>query len=671
MRYISAIATLLLGLILVGLGIARLGASGDEEATVETQGTEDAPFTVVTDELIDADAGREEFTIEAEGEYTLAVARTYDIEAWIGDAAHNRISGISEGDSEDDPAYIAAEYVEGEGEAPNPAESDLWVATEATEGDLLYRWTVPDSSGDWALLIFRDGEEPAPATIVVDNPQTTSPALGAGLIIGGGLVVLLSLALFYWAAGTRGSRARKKAVPARAPAVSAAGAASATTVAGAASYDDSDAASEETEQDTLTENSEKDLPPSDTDTEPSDDEETEVTSDPREDDAGEESAESRKPRSGGGLWPYGSGAGSGGAAVTAGLAAAAVLASGIGLAEPAHADEDTTQEEPEQTEEAEPDPEGDVEIEEEMPAEGYSVLLNSQLERILTDIAEVTAAADEEQDAEMLEDRMSGTALQARELAYRNHDLADTQMPAPIGTEVLSAAVTSEQDFPRQAVVITDHPDAEVPQILILEQESPRENYRVVHSSMMAPGTDFPSISAEQGGVTPMEPDTEINGFTPAESVSGTAEYFADTDADFGSELADSIYIDTLHEYYADLTEAADDTEVNFPSPSISEDVTAVQLPDGSTVVAGAFQRVLQMAPLADGDTIFLEHDLVVELVGTDWTTFPAEITSMESVVLRIPPEDSGDEVVLLGVDDIISDASIDTPEWFDGYDGD
>lgn len=298
------------------------------------------------------------------------------------------------------------------------------------------------------------------------------------------------------------------------------------------------------------------------------------------------------------------------------------------------------------------------------------MLLSSQLDGILAGIAETVEAGDAEQDPELLEDRVAGQALAVRETAYRNHDLAGTELPVPVGTEVLSAAVTSDQDFPRQAMVLTDHPDSEVPQILILEQESPRDNYKLIHTTMMAPGTEFPSLSPEQGGTAPVAADAEINGVTPVQAVSGIAGYFTDPDDDFGDGLADSIYVNSLHDYYQDLAEAADDTEVSFPEPEPDEDLTTLELPDGSSVVAGSFEMVMQMAPLEDGDTIFLDHDLVVELVDTDWTTFPTEIYTSESVVLHIPAEDSEEEAVLLGVHDIIEDASIDTPEWFDGYDG-
>lgn len=68
MRYLYPALALLLGLILLGFGIGQLNAD-PETHTVETQGAEDAPFTVVSDDLIDSEEGFEEFTIGAEGSF--------------------------------------------------------------------------------------------------------------------------------------------------------------------------------------------------------------------------------------------------------------------------------------------------------------------------------------------------------------------------------------------------------------------------------------------------------------------------------------------------------------------------------------------------------------------------------------------------------------------------
>lgn len=738
MRFVYTIIAFVAGLALLGLGIHQLTAETEETHVIETEGSEDAPFTVITNDVIDAEAGREEFTIEAEGEYLIAVGRTYDIEAWLDDAAHNRITGIEDSEDPGQSSRITAEYIDGETDVPDPTDSDLWVSVETAEGEMPYRWDTPDEEGDWALLIYREDDQAAPAAITATETVTYSHTGGVALLISGSLVILLALGLFYWAVGAprRKKEAAAAAAASSAPATDVKGAEVAEPSESATPADDDatqefvpawttplvETGQQETVEDTpihaedddaetpqdddtsevpahaVTESSAQDHDDHDQDDDHDDEDidpmDAPDTSTPATQENSEKLsgwAQGLRDRLGGGKSPF---------AVV--LAVLVALASGMGLAGPAHADEDedgtdadseqTDEDTPEQDEALEEDEDSDVELDDpadvdaedlqdeegtqeepgvegEVPSEGYSVLLGSQLENIMEDIAQAVEAGDEERDTELLEDRVAGDALGYRELAYRNYDLAETSMPAPIGTEVLSAAVTGDAEFPRQAVVIVEHPDTEVPQVLIIEQASARENYKLVHTAMMAPGTEFPAFSAEQGGVSTISPGDAEDSGTPASALQGVSRWFVDEDHDFGDQMAESVYIDALHEYHDELTEAADDTEIEFDNPEVDlENASALELPDGTVVVAGSFDMTMEMSPIGDGDTIFLEHDLVVEIVGTDWTTFPTRITSREFVVLHIPPEDSEEEAVLVGVDNLISDASINTPEWFDDY---
>ncbi|TLP75329.1 hypothetical protein [Nesterenkonia sphaerica] len=738
MRFVYAIIAFVAGLALLGLGINQLTAETEETYLVETEGAEDAPFTVVTNDVIDTDAGREEFTIEAEGEYLIALGRTYDVEAWLDDAAHNRVTGFESGDGDEETARITAEYIDGETDVPDPTESDLWVSVETAEGEMPYRWDTPDEQGEWALLIYREGDEPAPAAITTTETLTISQTGGIALLVSGALVILLALGLFYWAAGA--PRRRRNAEATATASAATAAPAAAQTPAGLpeeepARLPDEDITVDQdpvpgpdeditVDQDPVPGPAEDDLtqefvpawaaqestghtPAAESPAEDHDDEYEDDSEDPDSDDsdsddsgsAGTDSEDHDSPDDSSPSAPKASETnnserlsgwatglrdrlgGGGKTSFAAGLAGMIALTSAVGLAGPAHAEEDAEADEEGEVQQDDPadvDPEEleedngaeeETGVEGEVPSEGYSVLLSSQLERIMEDIASTVEAADEELDADLLEDRVAADALNYRELAYRNNELADTSMPTPIGTEVLSAAVTGESDFPRQAVVIVEHPDAEVPQVLIIEQAAARENYKLVHTAMMAPGTEFPAVSAEQGGVSVVSPGETDDSGSPASALQGVSRWFVDQDHDFGEQMAESVYIDALHDYHDELTEAADDTVIEFADPEVDLDnASAVELPDGSVVVAGSFDMTMEMAPIRDGDTIFLEHDLVVEIVGTDWTTFPTRITSREFIVVQIPPEDSEDDVVLVGVDNLISDAEINTPEWFDGY---
>ncbi|GAA1824192.1 hypothetical protein [Nesterenkonia flava] len=619
MRFISAIAAFLAGLLLLGLGLGQLTVWAPEDSTtVTSQELEDAPLTVITDDVIDSEAGRDELTIDAEGEYTLALGRTHDVEAWVGETSHVLVNGYEEASGEDQEAQLTAERVEGEETAPNPAGSDLWVVTETVEGEHTYQWNTQGDGGEWSVLVFRDGTEAAPSqismTITEDNDTTGATVM----LVLGGLLLLLALGLLYWAlAGARRDR-------------------------------------EERHEDDETDGTSAEVPA----------EETTVTGEtPAQESEGTPSTETDTERGDSGRSFF--------AALTAGALA---LGAAVGVAAPAQAEETAPAEEgaeQSQTDQAEAEQE---EAEGEAPQleQEHSVLLDSQLERILEDIAVTAAEADEAGDAELLEPRIAGHAAQVRELAYRNHELAETSMPQPIGTEVLSAAVTSETEFPREAIVVTEHPETSLRQVLVLEQESARENYRLTHFSLMPSDYDaFPVIATEQGGVKSVELDNEDNGLTPAAALEGLSQFFADSDHDFAERVAPSSYIDDLHGYFTQLEEAMEATELSFPEPQVHEELTALELPDGSVVVAGSFELIMQMAPLADGDTIFLDYDLVEELVGTDWTTFPTEILTLQSAVVRIPADyGDGGQIELVGIHELTMDASIDEPEWFEGYPG-
>ncbi|MBO0598967.1 hypothetical protein I2485_09955, partial [Nesterenkonia sp. E16_7] len=203
MRFPASIIAFILGLLMAGIGVGLLTVwASDEVPTAQSEEVQDAPLTVINDDLIDPEAEREEFTINAEGEYTIALARTQDIEAWVGDAAHVTIGALRQGD-EDAPATIEAQFTDGETTVPDPSGSDLWAVTETTQGDLRYRWSAPDDTGEWSLLIYRDGEEPAPSAVTVELPEEEESLLGTTLIVLGALVILVGIFLLYRALAAR------------------------------------------------------------------------------------------------------------------------------------------------------------------------------------------------------------------------------------------------------------------------------------------------------------------------------------------------------------------------------------------------------------------------------------------------------------------------------------
>ncbi|MGJ9371460.1 hypothetical protein [Nesterenkonia sp. CF4.4] len=652
MRFPASIIAFILGLLMAGIGVGLLTVwASDEVPTAQSEEVQDAPLTVISDEIVDPGAERDEFTINAEGEYTIALARTQDIEAWVGDAAHVTIGAVQEG-ADDAPSTIETQFTEGEATVPDPSGSDLWAVTETIEGDLRYRWSAPDDSGEWSLLIFRDGEEPAPSAVTVELPEEEDSPLGTVLIVIGSLLILVAIFLLYRAlvarrraGGIQQGGVQTSATHDSTP-VAATGVTTATGAAAASGPTDTTAEDEMTQTEGRPERADRQDSQHDRvdrqDIDPADEEltgtlgsisTTESTRDAQDPDTTEE----------GRTWRSRS--------VATAAALALALSPAVLLADAENAAEDPAEDESAQTEDVEAE---EVEAEEGEDA-GYSVLLESQLQGIVDDIAETTAAADAEFNAELLSPRVSENAAEVRELTYRNHEIDEDVTPDAIGTEILSAAVTSATDFPRQAVVITQDADAEIPQVLVIEQKSPRENYELIQAVLMVPGTEFPAIAAEDGGAEPVDPDNEDARFAANHAMERVAVYLNNREYYFGMNVEDNAYIEDLQAYQEELSESAEDLSISYTRPSIEEGSTAMRLPDGSVIAVGSFDSTTQLRP-EDGASINLSG-VTAELAGTESITDDVDIVNRESMILHIPAEDD-EKVVVLGVHDIVNEVN-------------
>lgn len=657
MRFPASIVAFIVGLLMAGIGVGLLTVwASDEVPMAYSEEVEDAPLTVINADLIDPEAEREEFNVSAEGEFTIALARTQDIEAWVGDAAHVTIGAVqeAEGDAE---ATITTEFVDGESTVPDPSDSDLWVASETTEGDLRYGWSAPDDSGEWSLLMFRDGEAPAPSAVSVELEEDPDQLLGTVLIVLGALIILLGLFLFL---GSRGQSRRDHSHetdvdPSKSAALGADTSAAASTKS---PQDDTTRTEDEDAMGENTKNSDSSRRSDDV----ADDEltgvlgsisatETVYTPDALETDGPAEQddpegtgiiepvSDDETPRDGteeGRRWRDRS--------VATAAAFAIALSPAVILADA----EEPSQEESTGSQEVEAE---EVETE----GDGYSVLLESQLQGIVDDIAEHTNAADEEYDAELLAPRVSGNAQQVRELTYRNHELDEEVTTDPIGTEILSAAVTSSTEFPRQAVVITQGEEAEIPQVLVIEQASPRENYELTQAVLMVPGTEFPAIAAEDGGVEPVEPDSEEALFAANHAMERVAVFLNNSEYYFGMHVEENAYIEDLQAYQDELRESAADLSITYTRPLIGDGSTAMRLPDGSVLAVGSFDSTTQLRPEAGASINF--SGVTAELAETESTTADTDIINRESMILHIPADNS-EKVVVLGVHDIVNEVN-------------
>ncbi|WP_051427433.1 hypothetical protein [Arthrobacter sp. H20] len=191
MRLKIAIPALVIGALLMLAGIAQLTFWAPSETVTATvpAGSESGPVTVIDAGAKDPGADDVDITVRAEGTFTLAVGRAGDVDAWVGDAAHLRVTGIDE-------AGLETTFTDGEETAPNPSGSDLWTSEETAHGSVTYRWLDP-AEGEFSILLAADGENPAPTDISITWPNEATTDWAVPMIVGGALALVLGIALFF------------------------------------------------------------------------------------------------------------------------------------------------------------------------------------------------------------------------------------------------------------------------------------------------------------------------------------------------------------------------------------------------------------------------------------------------------------------------------------------
>ncbi|HEY4614112.1 MAG TPA: hypothetical protein VIG75_01485, partial [Citricoccus sp.] len=206
MRVVSGIVALLVGLaaLLGAIGLQTIWAPPETMTATVAEQPAQAPLTVITSGIDEVDDEPVEFTLEGSGDFAVMLGRERDVRAWVGDAAHNTVTGIATDVPRGQSPRVEVEHSEGEQSVPNPQGSDLWVDVQEAQDRVEQRWSVP-SDGDWALLVARDGREPAPTDLSVTwaNRAGDSPWI-VPLYVIGGLLVAAGIALLAWAAVRRG-----------------------------------------------------------------------------------------------------------------------------------------------------------------------------------------------------------------------------------------------------------------------------------------------------------------------------------------------------------------------------------------------------------------------------------------------------------------------------------
>ncbi|MFJ7750683.1 hypothetical protein ACIQXM_12095 [Arthrobacter sp. NPDC097144] len=488
---------------------------------------------------------------------------------------------------------LTSEIADGTATVPNPAGSDLWVSEQDIDGETTFTWEAP-AEGDWQILLATDGTGAAPADVSVTYANDASTPFAIPLIVAGALVAVLGLALAFTSG--RGSNGRPSGGngPANAGPET-------RTPAGAA----------HPATGTTTSHPAADKPATD--------------------------------KAGAGKHAGNSGSVSSFAVLPAlrrrGTAFSAVLVASLSLgAVPAVAALPLT---------ASPTAEANSEA-------TPPVVLDSQLERILTEVAGAVNEADAAKDAKLLATRAGGAAATLREANYATAaKVPENAAPEPVVADPLKTdLIMGGTEFPRSIVAVTQGTDNEVPQALLMVQESARENYKLVSAIKMLPGTTFPARPAANTGVSPA-PAESSDGLAaaPKTAVDCLADALTNPEGSNKDTFSANTFTEAVTKFQADVLASPDNkfAKIAFKHTANPSDTRALRTPDGGAIVFGYMDSTYTSIPREAGDSINLEGTIYEKLTGKANTEAGIDVKYGEGVMLYVPPAGSTDQAQVIG----------------------
>jgi hypothetical protein len=279
------------------------------------------------------------------------------------------------------------------------------------------------------------------------------------------------------------------------------------------------------------------------------------------------------------------------------------------------------------------------------------VLVDAQFRRILEQVASTVDAGDAAKDANKLKSRVDRTELEVRTQNYKIRSQVgayEARMPVR-ATKLLTTVVTSKRAWPRTVMAVTQGEGNVVPQLLTLVQTSPRENYKLVESTPLQPGTTFPAID-RSGTETPAAEDKSGLLYSGAEALAGLGDRLTKADSTFKDKLVEgqsSPYIADTLAYQADIAKTGVNGNFSFTHKVVPEDTVVFRTADGGALVLGRLNFAFDGTPKAEGDKLAIGDDAAA-LAGGKETSTGMVLNFAESMAVYIPPAGSKDPMKLV-----------------------
>ncbi len=277
-----------------------------------------------------------------------------------------------------------------------------------------------------------------------------------------------------------------------------------------------------------------------------------------------------------------------------------------------------------------------------------------QLDRILANVVAVTTAADSREDKKTLKIRFAGPALALRAVNYKLRKLSSRTTPSPGIAEspvtfVLPQATTS---WPRTVMVVTeDKASHSLPQLLVLIQKSPRENFKVWYTIPLLPGAKIPAVPLASAGSISITPDSLFLKVKPAILAFAFGDLINKGDSSqFASKFAvgSNPFFTQMSQNQAQVKASLKSATARFEHSLGDKHVESLATTDGGALVAVYMldNYIIRAKKRTSAVTVSGQEKLLLKASGSS-TGIKSTYGNM--LLFYVPPSSAQDGIQLLG----------------------
>lgn len=281
------------------------------------------------------------------------------------------------------------------------------------------------------------------------------------------------------------------------------------------------------------------------------------------------------------------------------------------------------------------------------------VLIESQIQKIVSNVAMWAKKADGATDKSMLLTRFEGPAQQMRTTYYylMSKSTKNEALP-PIEERITWSLPASSTIWPRSLMVVTDAKDSNLPQMLIMSQSTPRSQYKVSFVISLVPGAALPPVAAADAGAIPVASDSAYLKVVPREL---PPTYGDVIDKGILSQYYDLFDLEN-DKYYSDVSaleqaqvQKLTKAKIKFRHYLGSSKVLSLSTASGGALVAVYMKDDYTIKPIKVGSGVTVSGNEKI-LLGSAGSVKGVRSTYGNMMIFYVPPLSADEKTTLLGV---------------------